>query len=68
MTLKDLLSHYFVHLEGLVEVAVFVLRETRESLVVVSLAAEVLLKLVVFEVLEAVAVYNLEVPGLVAYH
>ena len=33
-----------------------------------SLAAEVLLKLVVFEVLEVVAACNLEVPGLVAYH
>ena len=68
MTLKDLLSHYFVHLEGLVEVAVFVLRETRESLVVVSLAAEVLLKLVVFEVSVAAVACNLEEAGLVVFH
>ena len=45
-----------------------VLRETRESLVVVSLAAEVLLKLVVFEVLVAAVACNLEEAGHVVFH
>ena len=68
MSLMDSLTHYSVSLVELVEVVGLVHRVIQVSLVVESLEVVVLSKLVVFEVLEAVAVYNLEVPGLVAYH
>ena len=50
------------------EVVGFVLRVIPESLVVVSLAAEVLLKLVVSEVSVAAVACNLEEAGLVVFH
>ena len=68
MSLMDSLTHYSVSLVELVEVVGLVHRVIQVSLVVESLVVVVLLEPVVFEVLEVVAAYNLEVPGLVAYH